>query len=693
MELPRVVLQLTNLRKLVISKNVELKHLDPELMAIKTLTDLDCDGCTNLQHPPYEGVANLGCGQIRQFFRDQAVTGETSALITICTIAVVGRKMAGKTSLVQSLKSRMRILTNREEDAPFDETTRVFSSIEIELDGLPVQIFDFGGDDAYQTTYQLVLRSNSIPVVVVNLKHFEQLAAAFGDLVAAKELVINWFAHFYLVYPQLTSTILIITHQDAFSESNYTAYRERLLLACNQWKSKIFLSGNSRIEIKAFTNRHQPMFIEADIFEVGKHTSTTFNRIASRLLHKIQEKDCRTVIPFNWYKIIKFLQKERFDISSHLSLRDLNAKFKKDGITEAKIKNVLRYAHMAGYLLWFEDSEELSSYVFHNMDMIVELLEIVFNHDEEKKWSFREDNFQPYLSYNEPVVEKKDFKQWLIFFNKTSLLLDHLFKYLVRTESKLAFSHAVKILQHFNLLYEHEDGRTDLKLYLIPSFARRKIDISFLRGSTLILCTSFAFKGLKLPRHAYHQMSILLLNLHRLRAFNISLYSNGLAAQNSLTKFLLQYETEESEMQFKVSACANTIHSSWEILVDSILTIMRYLHQSWRALQYLCEYLCPHCLLQGCPDPGRLEKSGFLAEVEELLESGESSGVTWINEAVDERKCLNITNPDLIPASFIHPCKFSFIHPCKYFSSTPVSFPHSSLYFFSLILASFYIYS
>ena len=68
--------------------------------------------------------------------------------------AVIGSRMAGKTSLIRTLRDQKRVLAYRNESAETDDTTKVFHINEIPLDDMNIRMFDFGGDKVYHVSHQ-----------------------------------------------------------------------------------------------------------------------------------------------------------------------------------------------------------------------------------------------------------------------------------------------------------------------------------------------------------------------------------------------------------------------------------------------------------------------------------------------------------------------------------------------------------
>ena len=105
--LPPAMTTLHELRKLNLSHSSNLQSLDPRLLLLPNLERVSCSLCTSLISPPYE-VCEQGLQAIRKYYTDLKQSGGKK--LPIVSAAVIGSRMAGKTSLINSLNSKRRQL-------------------------------------------------------------------------------------------------------------------------------------------------------------------------------------------------------------------------------------------------------------------------------------------------------------------------------------------------------------------------------------------------------------------------------------------------------------------------------------------------------------------------------------------------------------------------------------------------------
>ena len=141
-ELPDWFYQLQSLTELDLDRNSSLTRLHPHVAALHTFSYLDCDSITE----PPSAVCEGGFEDIRQYYSDLK---EGSAEIVLSTIVLIGRKEAGKSTLLRAMQNGF----SAEAKPKKVKKTAVFEFQEINLkygdDLLEVQVIDFGGDDVY----------------------------------------------------------------------------------------------------------------------------------------------------------------------------------------------------------------------------------------------------------------------------------------------------------------------------------------------------------------------------------------------------------------------------------------------------------------------------------------------------------------------------------------------------------------
>ena len=196
-ELSDCIEKLVSLTYLNISSNIPLLRLTSSITSLN-LESFDCVNCYNLIEPPY-AVCEGGFSDIKQYYKDLEDGKDT---MTLSTVVLIGRKEAGKSTLLNAMRQSSEIYSGLNVDIVGDrgnnkdnskqgqdtanankddrgegnkvEKTKVFEFKEIVIgdrghEKKSINVIDFGGDEAYHYAYQLTFRRDCIPIVVVNV--------------------------------------------------------------------------------------------------------------------------------------------------------------------------------------------------------------------------------------------------------------------------------------------------------------------------------------------------------------------------------------------------------------------------------------------------------------------------------------------------------------------------------------------
>ena len=136
------VSSLENLEELDLSDNQLLLRIPVGISKLDKLKSVAFKGCTSMKSPPHV-LSRQGISALRKYLTDLAQTGKKNFI----PVTVIGQSMAGKTSLIRSMKDTKRVLSNRSSsNNQLDEATKVFKVSEAEFDeGTKLVFHDFGG--------------------------------------------------------------------------------------------------------------------------------------------------------------------------------------------------------------------------------------------------------------------------------------------------------------------------------------------------------------------------------------------------------------------------------------------------------------------------------------------------------------------------------------------------------------------
>ena len=98
---------------------------------------------------------------------------------------------------------------------------------------------DFGGHNIYHVSFQLTFKTQSVPLLVIDIAEYDKLANKNGVESASQELCIDWLSHLYLSCPQLQRPIVALTHTDQVTEKCLKHRRQQLIEVTEQIRVNI----------------------------------------------------------------------------------------------------------------------------------------------------------------------------------------------------------------------------------------------------------------------------------------------------------------------------------------------------------------------------------------------------------------------------------------------------------------------
>jgi len=653
--LPSSVCTLSNLHRLNISWNRSMTSLNPEILQLTHLHTLQTDGCNALTSPPLE-VCKKGLDTVRQYYTDLAKGAGRN--LPFATIVVLGNTMAGKTSLIRTLQStdRKRVLTDRSPNAEYDEITKVFNVEEVEVDGTTLRLIDMGGQEVYHITYHLTLRQNCVPVIVVNMEQYDQISNEFTKEEAVRKLAFDFMSHLYLAHPTLGPPKLVFTHKDKFQSQQFQQLKENFLRVSEQLCESILDEEKSSegdfAKIQHFNSSSGKVFASEDIYEIGKDDKyAEFEMIKSSLL--LSSQHFVKLLPLIWEEVNEKVLSltGTFTSFSFILLELTKEGFK---VEPDQLDTILTYMHDCGKVLWYKHIDALNQYIFHKITEITKLLCVLYHHDPEI-WQKRADQFQPYISRKELRIETEEFEEFVNCFKTTGLMMKSLLTYLISKETSFKSCHdvetAVCLLRTFRLLYGPLENDVHELYFIIPQFAEERYSVPYNSPKDVLLHTEIKFKGLALPQHVYHQMTVGLLELFSKEFATRKVKRNGANVYQDETYTQLTHDYESRRVLLYVSSDAPHISRMWEKLISATNNILKHVMETWTASRPVTACICAHCIILGVSCPERLLLPKWcLRSLKNQLPP-------------NVKKCHGLSkilcNDEEIPSALTHPCMFT----------------------------------
>ena len=601
-KLPPEIGKMKELVTLDLSRNYQLTSLTSQVLSLKNLRYCPLFGCTSLQSPPWN-VAQQGLSAIHQYYKDLA-GGKEKLLST--TFAVIGKSRSGKTSLIKTMQKGTRILTGSLGSAE-QISTKVFNFEKVSFGERTLYFIDFGGQEIYHHAYRLTLRENCIPVVVVNMHMYVEESDRVGPRESVGALFFDWMAHLYLAHPNMLPPALLLTHKDFFDEEKFEAEKTKLLQYCNDVCGEVRDEENRLGEaifcrIKSF-GKDTDLFTPDRIFEVGREYSYEFTRLRDQLLQQSQKYVIE--VPRLWKQVEDVIRTLKSHFTTFESL--LDKVHKSHGVVEKQMEVILKYMHLSGKLLWYNEIEGLDQHVFHKISAVTDLLNVLYDHDGDSKWDKRRQNFKSCKIQTVNLLEE-EFEESVRQFTATGVIRLVLLAYLIKTETAFIEDDeqrvALAILSQFRILFGSLS--TDDPKFIVPHFAQgfqstlptTKLDLQF---QTDVLC-----KGLALPQYVFHELTVRLLELYSDPYNTPIVHHNGVSIAVDKSRVHFTHNAKAGKITATVAFNVEEFHEAWNYLKETVNVVIKHLQKTWKATPLVCVFYCAHCRLTGQQHPEKV---------------------------------------------------------------------------------------
>lgn len=672
--LPPVVYSLHSLKNLHASFNQKLESLDPKVLHLRTLVSLELQQCGSLRNPPYD-VCLQGLAAIRQYYKDLAKG--IGFNIPSATVVVIGQSLAGKTKLINTLKSEhgRRALTQRASAGPADQATKVFNVEEVEADGTVLRFIDMGGHEIYHLTYQLAVRENCLPLVVVNLVEYQRLIQAQykGELEAARILCFDWLSHLYLACPKIGPPRLVLTHTDKLRLDEFQMLKQTFLNAANKLRDMLVneeqqLEMNSFCQITHLSDCQEPIFTENNIFAAGpKDDYAVYEKLKLDLVNDI--KEFQRLIPAVWETVHDTLQSVAGPYQNIGKLYD--QLMTSHQVTKEQLDIVLAHLHDSGELLWYGNVEALCPFVFCNISMVTKLLKVLFDCNANESWAERLNDFRPFITATKKKIFKDSYNALIQKFLQTGSMDQVLLYQLISTETdfqgKQSLQVAVDVLKTFRLLWGPLRGCGNeyyVLPYFMPDLQSDTFDPSTRRD--VIFHVELLFHGLSLPRYIFDHMTVEMLQLFPDERDTPVVKHNGATIYHRDSIIRLTHDVHARKVTIEVTAVVRSIAKAWLQLMNATNSTIKHTLDSWSACSITCVFLCPHCLIKDEAHPVRqINPSWCILSGDQQ----EHTGKYLLYSGMEAMKCGRSYD---VPSPLIYPCKL--IPAFKYNELANISF-------------------
>jgi hypothetical protein len=485
-----------------------------------------------------------------------------------------------------------------------DEATKVFKVCEAAVDQNTKLVFvDFGGHKIYNFAYQLSFKSQSVPLLVIDIAEFDRLVVQQGEEAACQDVCLDWLSHMYIACPTLCRPVVVLTHCDKISDECYNLRKQQLIDTTEKLRHKIIKSEThvasslSPIFImKSFTDISE-LLIRVDMISVFSTESSKPDIDSLKEMLVAVGAVLNTEIPGSWYVMLVDIESETTKPFIKLSEIDIKFPNDPDHVT-------LEYLHEIGRLMWFKNNPKLSCYVFHRHQIITGLIEILYSHTHDKDWSTRLDNFIPFEHDGKSIGEYK-YQDMITTYNRSGVMEAALLINMLEKESQLPADAAVEILRSFHLVHLcGPDARPCDQKYIIPYFATRKIKAPGDFTNRIPLKVDLYLRGLKVPGYVFSLITAAYLDKNSEPFSSPAVGTNGavVSQSNRIQKYLL-HNASDNRVTLLTLALPKNVAEAWTKQLASLQQLIAELKSVWKGVRYETVFYCSHCLLTSNPSP------------------------------------------------------------------------------------------
>ncbi|XP_033011768.1 malignant fibrous histiocytoma-amplified sequence 1 homolog isoform X1 [Lacerta agilis] len=378
--IPLVVLELKCLQELYMYNN-KLRQLPMKMFTELPLKMFKVSG-NPLREPPYEVCAG-GLRQIISYF-DQLQNSRAEEDRRVKTM-FLGMSLAGKSTICKSLKQRQIVRMSEEERTVGIEIS------EFQIQGFTFLFWDFAGQLEYYMTHHMFITPQALVILVINFQQYQRSNDSF------KELVGFWINNLFMRVPN--SVVLPVgTHIDACCEQEVKEKKEDIMSKIqdmlDERKSTLAhlianLEDNEESEFFVDQwNRLKEMenctLTVLDLVPVNCMDYEDIKTLEGTILKHVKNEavfpNVIQVLPPIYKQveaaIVNIVQKNE-ELAEHgmmdLSLlhRELSYQYHLTHLDVELLRDILRYLHRIGLIVWYEEVKQLESTVFLCPDILI----------------------------------------------------------------------------------------------------------------------------------------------------------------------------------------------------------------------------------------------------------------------------------------------------------------------------------
>ncbi|XP_019627980.1 PREDICTED: uncharacterized protein LOC109472615 isoform X1 [Branchiostoma belcheri] len=542
--LPSEVGRLTQLGRLDLSLN-SLDALPVEIAQLTNVSYIDVSR-NPLIKPPAE-VCRQGINAIRLYFDElEHSEEEVSARLKV---VVLGKKMAGKTSLVQTLNRGQSSLTENEDRTHCVEITQWAPE-----DNITFEVYDFGGHDVYHLTHQFFLTQSALNLLTVNLHEYRCTEQSYTEAVGF------WLDTLNARVPGAVVT-LVCSKTDMCSDTEIEEKTRDIQVRFSQqhdlWKRTIQQQmkklesnratneGTDQGEIERQLERTRdlltrPLRLTGAYCVSSAEPTSGLDKLKSHILKTANNTSLfpslRRILPRTWVEFDQHLRDMRGNgteeyqsarstsqvgpvqsiKSKWLTREECLQQGQLAGLTADRLEPVLSYLQQVGTILRYTDIPELKDLVFHDPSGLIDVMKELFHHDLKKVFTKKNPRLK---GFSNTYLKKIQKNLWSQGFLPREVVIALLGPHATPVGNVDVIT---KLMEHFGLCYtewsDEQNGETSIRVgYYIPWYIKEERPGTINRNVTgqefIVTCEIAHF----CPRGLFERLSVVINKLIKSR--------------------------------------------------------------------------------------------------------------------------------------------------------------------------------
>ena len=261
-----------------------------------------------------------------------------------------------------------------------------------------------------------------------------------------------------------------------------------------------------------------------------------------------------------------------------------------------KDRTILQYLHEIGKVMWYRNRDKLSGIVFHRIELLTNLVELLFDHSSKEAWDQRINTFEAFNGHG-LRVNKMKYSEMVGCFQNKGLINSILLSHLINSECDLDSDKAIEVLKVFHLVCGPVLNAKE-SFYIVPYFSKDIITV-IETGEYIPMKLEIVFNGLAIPGYVYHLLTAIFVDFLLTQYNRIESGQNGACVKetNGSIQYLI-HDQPERTVTLLLLTKAHNMAVSWKSQLSTLQHLTSELRSVWSGAHFETVFYCSHCLLK-----------------------------------------------------------------------------------------------